>query len=217
MCKIARTKVCINQHAVGRVIARPFIGQPGKFIRTANRHDFSVEPNGTTILDIMTEAGLNVIGIGKIADIFAQRGITKSYPTKSNDQGIQKVIELVEQSNNNELVMANLVDFDSVYGHRNDISGYAKALERLDENIKTLLAILQNDDLLIITADHGCDPTFPGTDHTREYVPLIVYGPKANNSNLGTRNTFADVAATIAENFGLKPPAYGKSFLNHLR
>ncbi|MPL60286.1 Phosphopentomutase [bioreactor metagenome] len=217
MCNIARTKVCIGKHAVGRVIARPFIGKPGAFIRTPNRHDFSVEPQGKTVLDFLKEAGFSVVGVGKIADIFAQRGITESYPTKSNDRGIEKIITLIESDSQNQLVMANLVDFDSVYGHRNDVPGYAKALEQLDGNIKTLLTKLNEDDLLILTADHGCDPTAPGTDHTREYVPLLVYGPRAAVDNLGIRTTFSDVAATIAENFALASLPYGHSFLKQLR
>lgn len=217
MCKIARTKVCIGKHAVGRVIARPFIGQPGKFVRTANRHDYSIEPHLPTVLDSMKENGLDVVGVGKIADVFAQRGITQSYPTKSNDQGIDQIMTLVKADGDAKLIMANLVDFDSVYGHRNDVKGYAEALERLDRNLKNLIPILKEDDLLILTADHGCDPTAPGTDHTREYVPLLVYSPSAIVNNLGIRTTFADVAATIADNYKLKPLPYGQSFLKLLR
>jgi phosphopentomutase len=217
MCKTARTKVCVGEHAVGRVIARPFIGQPGKFIRTTNRHDYSLEPHSPTVLDLMKEKGFDVIGIGKIADVFAQRGITRSYPTKSNDQGIEQIMELVKADSDAKLIMANLVDFDSVYGHRNDVTGYAKALERLDYSVKNLITILKEDDLLILTADHGCDPTAPGTDHTREYVPLLVYSPNIIGSNLGVRTTFADVAATIAENYKLTPLPFGKSFLKQLR
>lgn len=217
MCKIARTKVCVDDHAVGRIIARPFLGEPGGFVRTSNRHDFSLEPLQPTVLDLMVEKGLTVIGVGKIRDIFAGRGITKSYPSKSNAEGMERIIFLVKEASDNQLIMANLVDFDSVYGHRNDAKGYAEALGRLDNSLSSLLSQLNDDDLLIITADHGCDPTSPGTDHTREYVPLLVYSRKTKSINLGIRETFADIAATIVENFQLTTINYGQSFLKQLR
>ncbi|CUH94050.1 Phosphopentomutase [Propionispora sp. 2/2-37] len=216
-CQIARDSVCIHQHAVGRIIARPFIGKPGSFKRTANRHDFSLEPVCPTILDSLQQAGYEVTGIGKIGDIFAQKGLTISLPSKSNDDGMKTVINLVSQKGQAGLIFANLVDFDSVYGHRNDVRGYAKALERFDGQLAILLSQLQEDDLLIITADHGCDPTDDGTDHTREYVPLLVYSKTADvGKNLGVRHTFADIAATVADNFSLSPLQYGKSFLHDL-
>ena len=215
-CQIARDKVCVGEHAVGRIIARPFIGEPGAFSRTANRHDYSLEPGAATVLDRLKDAGQQVIGIGKIGDIFAQRGLTQSLKSKSNDEGMSHLANLLSQSGQPGLIFANLVDFDSVYGHRNDATGYAKALERFDAQLSLLLPQWQADDLLLITADHGCDPTSTGTDHTREYVPLIAYYPGAAGTDLGIRNTFADIAATIAENFSLPSLPYGQSFLKSL-
>ncbi|WP_425061137.1 Phosphopentomutase [Sporomusa carbonis] len=220
LCKIAREKVCIGDHAVGRIIARPFIGTPGHFIRTANRHDYSLKPPDTTVLDLLKQAGLAVIGVGKIADIYAHQGLTQSYPTKSNKNGMEIITSLASQNLPDGLIMANLVDFDSVYGHRNDATGYAQALEEFDIALAGLKSVLTDTDLLIITADHGCDPTVPGTDHTREYVPLLAYHHKLarqqNIVKLGVRTTFADVGATVADNFSLAPLAYGHSFLNDL-
>lgn len=196
-CRIARD-ILQGEHAVGRVIARPFMGEPGSFVRTANRHDFSREPD-TTILDYITNSGQVVIGIGKIKDIFAGRGISESYPTVDNQDGINK-IQKVLRRNFNGLLFANLVDFDQLFGHRNDPLGYARTLEEFDQRLPAILALLDDDDLLIITADHGCDPTTISTDHSREYVPLLVYGKKFKSGiNLGLRKTFADVAATLAE------------------
>lgn len=212
-CKIAREEICIGEHAVGRVIARPFIGQPGNFVRTANRHDYSLEPPAPTLLDCLRENDFEVIGVGKIADIFAQRGLTKSYPSKSNDHGMDIILDLVQNSLDRGMIMANLVDFDSVYGHRNDIAGYAEALKKLDGRLPDLIQSMHNDDLLILTADHGCDPTAPGTDHTREYVPLLVYCKGREGVDLGVRKTFADVAATVADNFLISVGSYGQSFL----
>ena len=220
LCHIAREKVCIGEHAVGRVIARPFIGTPGNFTRTPNRHDYSLEPLTPTILDVLKEAGHSVIGVGKISDIFAGRGLTESFPTISNDHGMETLMKLLSHSEQRGLIMANLVEFDSVYGHRNDVSGYAKALERFDGQLALLLPQLKATDLLIITADHGCDPTVPGTDHTREYVPLLAYRQNSNatalGNNLGIRETFADISATIAMNFRLVSLPYGQSFLNEV-
>lgn len=215
-CKIAREDVCIDEHAVGRVIARPFIGNPGNFVRTANRHDYSLEPPAPTLLDHLKETGFEVIGVGKIADIFAHRGLTKNYPSKSNDHGMDIIIDLVRNSSSRGIIMANLVDFDSVYGHRNDIFGYAEALKKLDCRLPDLLESMRNDDLLILTADHGCDPTVPGTDHTREYVPLLVYYKGHQGVSLGVRETFADIAATVADNFFISGGPYGRSFLKQL-
>jgi len=220
ICKITREQVCIGDHAVGRIIARPFVGKPGSFTRTSNRHDYSIKPPAPTILDMLKQAKLSVTGIGKIADIFANQGLTQSFPTKSNLQGMEILADLAQTNSEAGLIMANLVEFDSSYGHRNDALGYAGALEEFDKNLATLLPKLKNDDLLIITADHGCDPTLAGTDHTREYVPLLVYHPSlaliGQPINLGVRTTFADLGATIADNFNLSALPYGQSFLKEI-
>lgn len=216
MCRVAREQVCVGEHAVGRIIARPFIGTPGNFIRTPNRHDYSLEPNGVTILDTLKQTGYTVIGIGKIADIYAHRGITRSFPSKSNDDGMSILLDLIQSNTESGLIMANLVEFDSTYGHRNDIIGYGRALERLDGQLALLLGCLQEHDLLVITADHGCDPTYAGTDHTREYVPLLVYYQNCPGGTLGVRETFADVGQTIADNFSVAKLDYGHSFLHKL-
>ncbi len=211
-----REEVCQGDYAVGRVIIRPFVGSPGAFVRTANRHDFSLEPPAPTVIDRLKAAGLMVTGVGKIGDIFAGRGLTASYPTKSNDHGMETLAGLVREERRAGLIMANLVEFDSVYGHRNDCRGYARALERVDGQLALLLPLLADDDLLVITADHGCDPTTPGTDHTREYVPLLAYARGRPGRDLGVRATFADLAATVAENFALEPLPYGTSFLGDI-
>jgi phosphopentomutase len=218
LCKIVREKVCIGDHAVGRIIARPFVGKPGSFTRTANRHDYSLQPPAPTVLDMLKESGLTVTGIGKISDIYANRGLTQSYPTKSNKQGMEIITDLAEKDSADGLIMANLVEFDSAYGHRNDIIGYAQALEEFDVALANFKLKLTENDLLLITADHGCDPTTAGTDHTREYVPLLAYHPRLTGQviNLGIRSTFSDLGATIAANFGLPPLAYGQSFLKDL-
>ncbi len=211
--RLVREEVCRGEHAVGRVIIRPFVGEPGRFVRTANRHDFSLEPPAPTVLDRLRAAGFAVIGIGKIGDIFAGRGLTASYPTKSNDHGLATLAGLVRGERRPGLIFANLVEFDSLYGHRNDCRGYARALERVDGQLALLLPLLDDGDLLIITADHGCDPTTAGTDHTREYVPLLAYARGRPGRGLGVRTSFADVAATVAENFALEPGPHGTSFL----
>ena len=213
MCEIARTEVCIEKHAVGRIIARPFIGENGNFSRTTNRHDYSLLPPDQTVLDLLKEKQYDVVGIGKISDIFAQQGLTKSFSTKSNSEGMAVLKNLTTQTNIKGLIMANLVEFDSLYGHRNDVEGYAKALELFDKELGSLLPMLKADDLLIITADHGCDPTTASTDHSREYVPLLLYNEHLQGKNLGTRKTFADVAATIATNFNLNKMKYGENLL----
>lgn len=215
-CQIARDKVCVGEHAVGRIIARPFIGEPGAFSRTANRHDYSLDPVAVTVLDRLKDAGQQVIGIGKIGDIFAQRGLTQSLKSKSNDEGMRLLANQLNQPGAPGLIFVNLVEFDSVYGHRNDATGYARALERFDAQLSLLLPQWQADDLLLITADHGCDPTASGTDHTREYVPLLAYHSGAAGADLGIRNTFADIAATITDNFSLPSLSYGQSFLKSL-
>lgn len=217
MGRIVRDKVCVGQHAVGRVIVRPFTGTAGNFTRTANRHDYSLLPPTTTVLDLVKNSGKAVIGVGKISDIFAGKGITASYPTKSNDHGMSILQSIVNAEATEGLIFVNLVEFDSVYGHRNDSRGYAYALQRLDGQLELLLPLLTETDLLILSADHGCDPTTAGTDHTREFVPLLVYNNGRQGENLGTRTSFADVAATIAENFLLAALPYGKSFLTELK
>lgn len=213
MCKIARNEVCVGEHAVGRIIARPFVGVSGNFTRTTNRHDYSLLPPHKTILDLLKEANYDVVGIGKISDIFAHQGLTKSFSTKSNSEGMDIIKNLVAKNDITGLIMTNLVEFDSLYGHRNDIDGYAKALESFDKELGELLPMLQEDDLLIITADHGCDPTTDSTDHSREYVPVLVYNKNLQGKNLGIRKTFADVAATIAVNFNIKNMKYGVNLL----
>jgi len=195
-CKIAR-EMFQPPRGIGRIIARPFIGSPGNFIRTKNRKDYSLEPPYPMLLDILIESGLNVTGIGKIKDIYAGRGVTDSITTKNNLDGIAKIIEAMNRVSNG-LIFANLVDFDMDFGHRNDTKGYAGALEEFDREFPRILNAMNKDDILIITSDHGCDPTMPGTDHTREYVPLVIYGHYVRKGvSLGTRESFADVAATI--------------------
>lgn len=192
-CQIAREML-----DVGRVIARPFIGEAGNWQRTANRHDYSLLPPGKTLLDSLTDAGKTVIGVGKISDIFAGRGISQSFPIKSNRDGLQRTISLAD-SISSGLIFTNLVDFDMKYGHRRDPMGYKQALEEFDAMLPQLVEKLNRDDLLIITADHGCDPIFKGTDHTREYVPILVAGPSVKSKDLGVRTSFSDIAATVKE------------------
>jgi phosphopentomutase len=201
---------------VGRVIARPFVGSPGHFTRTANRHDYALPPSGETLLDRVKAAPLPVVAIGKISDLFAGRGVTESFHCANDDEGVDHI---ERQMTNVErgLIFANLVDFDTLYGHRNDVDGYARNLERFDRRLAALLPRLRDDDLLIVTADHGNDPTTPSTDHSREYVPLLVAGARVRRDvDLGTRPTFADVGQTLAEVFGVGPIANGTSFLREI-
>ena len=192
-CQIARDML-----DVGRIIARPFIGKSGAWQRTAHRHDYSLLPPGVTLLDRLRAAGQSVIGVGKISDIFAARGISESFPIKSNNDGVEATINLAKLPGNG-LVFTNLVDFDMKYGHRRDVLGYKQALEDFDAQLPALLSLLRDDELLIITADHGCDPIFKGFDHTREYIPIVVAGPSVKPCDLGVRESFGDIAATIAE------------------
>jgi phosphopentomutase len=203
ICAIAR-EMLVGEHAVGRVIARPFEGKPGSFRRTVNRHDFSLKPVGRTLLDSLTEQGVLVTGVGKITDIFAGQGVANTVTAKGNTSGMEQALQLMK-SDLKGLVFTNLVDFDMLYGHRNNPRGYADALEELDRWLPELLNSLKDDDVLIITADHGCDPTTQSTDHSREYVPLLVCGKHIKEGvDLGIRESFADIAATVAEIFGLQ-------------
>jgi len=214
ICEIAR-KMLAGENAVGRVIARPFIGHAGDFVRTVNRKDYSLDPAGVTVLDEIKSAGGAVAGIGKIEDIFNGKGLTSSVHTKGNADGIKNTIaEIAKDFSGNKLIFTNLVDFDMLWGHRRDIDSYAKALKDFDDVLPEILNLLKEDDMLIITADHGCDPACKAhTDHTREYVPLMVYGKSLQKCvNLGLRDTLADVGQTIADIFGLKKLANGTSF-----
>lgn len=214
-CKIARD-LLVGDLAVGRVIARPFIGSYPKYIRTANRRDYSLTPPQDTMLDVLKNAGYDVIGVGKISDIFADKGLTKSYKTKSNLDGINKTIELINKPFNG-LCFVNLVDFDMLYGHRNDVKGYALALNEFDLHLKTILNNLLPNDILILTADHGCDPSTKSTDHSRENVPMLIYSKMLSSAvNLKKRDTFADISATILEYFSIENTLSGKSFYQNL-
>lgn len=217
ICEIARELTLQPEYLVGRVIARPFIGTPGDFSRTSNRHDYALKPFGRTTMNVLKDAGLDVIAIGKISDIFNGEGVTDAVRTKNNTDGMDKFAEVVRRDFHG-MSFLNLVDFDANFGHRRDPLGYGQALEEFDARLPEITSAMSEDDLLIITADHGNDPTFHGTDHTREYVPLIVYSPRFNGgAELELRDTFADIAATVAENFQVEAPAFGKSFLQELK
>lgn len=218
ICEIARELTLDEKYAVVRVIARPFVGEPGKFIRTANRKDYSLEPPAKTVLNSLADAGKDVIAIGKISDIYAGEGITRSIHTKSNMDGVDQLLKVMKEDFHG-IAFVNLVDFDAKFGHRRDPEGYAKALEEFDVRVPEILSSLRDNDLLIITADHGNDPTHHGTDHTREHTPLLVYGNQLAKpgSSLGVRKCFADVGATIAENFDVQKPVIGTSFLGELK
>ncbi|WP_338553925.1 phosphopentomutase [Paenibacillus sp. KS-LC4] len=216
-CEAARELTLHSEFGVGRIIARPYTGVPGAFVRTPNRHDYAVSPPAPTLLNAIQDTGLDVIAIGKINDIFSGEGVTEALPTKSNLDGIQKTIATLKKEFKG-LVFTNLVDFDSLFGHRRDPEGYARALEEFDAHLPSIMENIYTDDLLIITADHGNDPTYPGTDHTREYVPLLLYSPGLNKTcTVGVRETFSDLAATLAENFGTPTTGHGTSFYNSLR
>ncbi len=214
ICEIARA-ILSGPHEVGRVIARPFIGEPGAFVRTANRHDYAVPPPEGMLLDQLAGAGVPAVSVGKIADVFLGRGITAGYKTKSNAEGMAKTLQAMREHPGG-LIWINLVDFDMLFGHRNDPEGYSKALEEVDAWLPELEATLAPGDLALITADHGCDPVTPSTDHTREYVPLLAFGPEVRaNADLGTRASLADVGQTVAESFGVQVAA-GQSFLGKI-
>lgn len=235
MCQITRERVCIGDYYVGRIIARPFVGEPGRFVRTSNRHDYSRLPEGRFVLQALQDAKVPTIGVGKIGDIYAHIGLDQSFPTKSNSHGMNLVAALLghsadgihsihdrsdttsEGSFTHGYMMVNLVEFDSLYGHRRDVQGYGRELEMFDYQLGGLLELLTEDDLLLITADHGNDPTWKGTDHTRELVPLLAYSPSFTGPiDLGDRRSFADIGQTILENFGVKESFAGESFLQLL-
>jgi phosphopentomutase len=213
LCEIAREE--LEPYNIGRVIARPFIGTgPADFARTGNRHDYAVQPPAPTVLDKLKAAGGEVVSIGKIADIYANCGITQQFKATGLEQLFDATLEQVKRAGDNTIVFTNFVDFDSHYGHRRDIAGYAKALEYFDSRLPELLAILSEDDFLLLTADHGCDPTWKGTEHTREHVPVLAYGAGLKAGSLGRRKSFADMGQSIASYFKLEPMEYGESFLN---
>jgi phosphopentomutase len=215
ICEIARGMLR-GEHEVGRVIARPFLGGPGAFYRTENRHDYAVPPPRENLLSLLSDHDLAVVSIGKIASIYDSQGVTQDLTAKNNQQSIDQTIKALNDDTRG-LIFSNLVDFDMLYGHRRDTEGYARALEHFDARWPEIEAAMNDGDLLMLTADHGNDPTYPGTDHTREYAPLIVYGKKAKSGvDLGTRKSLSDIGNTIAENFGLNLRA-GESFLNQLR
>lgn len=217
MCEITRNKVCVGDYYVGRIIARPFIGKPGHFVRTSNRHDYSRMPEHRMVQQELQAAQIPTVAVGKIGDIYAHVGWDESYPTKSNAHGMNVVPYLLGSSFESGLMMVNLVEFDSLYGHRRNVEGYKRAIEDFDYQLSGLLPLLKDDDLLIITADHGNDPTWHGTDHTREHVPLLAYSPCMKGAiDLGLRHSFGDIGQTVLANFGLSPYAVGTSFLKDI-
>ena len=218
MCQITRDKVCVGDYYVGRIIARPFVGTPGHFVRTSNRHDYSRMPEKKMVQQELQDANIPTVAVGKIGDIYAHVGWDASYPTKSNAHGMNVVPYLLGQSFARGFMMVNLVEFDSLYGHRRNVEGYKRAIEDFDYQLGGLLDLLKDDDLLLITADHGNDPTWKGTDHTREMVPLLAYSPSMSHSvALGDRHSFADIGETVLQNFGLKKWGIGSSFLDSLK
>ncbi len=215
MCRAARD-ILVEEHAVARVIARPFTGKAGSFTRTANRRDFSLLPPHDTILDKLKKSGYNVMAVGKIEDIFSGQGITEAVHTKDNMDGVNKTLDYMKE-NKKGLIFTNLVDFDMKWGHRNDYKAYGKGLEDFDARLPKIINAMKDSDILFITADHGCDPTTPGTDHTREYVPFLAYGKNLKeNVNLGTRTSFADIGQTVAEIFATEKVENGESFFKEI-
>ena len=213
LCEIARNEIFVNEYAVARVIARPFTKVDGKYVRTANRRDFSLKPSGSTMLNLMLSAGIRTVAVGKIDDLFAGAGLDVKLHTKSNAEGIDVTISQIKQRTN-EFIFTNLVDFDMLFGHRNDALGFAEALEYFDAKLPEIEAAMSDDDMLILTADHGNDPGDSSTDHTREYVPLLVYSKKRKGGvDLGTRSSFADIAKTVLDYYQIENNLYGKSFL----
>lgn len=217
ICDYCREITREDPYMLGRIIARPYVGSPGAFKRTANRHDYALKPFGRTVMNELKDAGLEVIALGKINDIYDGEGVTRAIRTASNMDGMDQLVKVLDERFTG-LSFLNLVDFDALYGHRRDPQGYGRALEEYDARLPEALARLDDEDLLIITADHGNDPTYKGTDHTREYVPLLVYSPRfqQGGKELELRRTFADIGATVAENFGVSMPEHGTSFLREL-
>lgn len=214
ICARTRDEVCIGASAVGRVIARPFVGTSGNYVRTTNRRDFSLAPTGTTVLDVLTDAGVPTISIGKVDDLFAGRGLSAMHHSRTNEEGISFILRESGKTSRG-FIFANLVDFDALFGHRNDPAGFAAALGRFDAALPGIMTTIDPGDILILTADHGNDPVTPSTDHSREFVPLLVYSPAVTKGTaLGTRSTFADIAKTTAEYFGISNDLAGTSFLS---
>ena len=215
ICQYVRDITKDEPYMIGRIIARPYVGEPGNFTRTSNRHDYALDPFGQTVLDSLKDNGKDVIAVGKINDIFNGQGITDSVRTKSNMDGVDQLLKVMKRDFEG-LSFTNLVDFDALYGHRRDVVGYAHAIEAFDLRLPEIIDAMKEDDLLLITADHGNDPTFPGTDHTREYVPLLVYSKKLTGQGSLPQGHYADISATIAENFAVPKTENGESFLNKL-
>lgn len=216
ICEFCREITLEEPYMLGRIIARPYVGEPGNFQRTSNRHDYALSPFGETTLDFLKEKDFDVVSIGKIVDIFNGQGITKAVRTVSNMDGVDKLLEVMKEDFTG-LSFTNLVDFDAVYGHRRNVEGYKEALEEFDARIPELMDAMRSTDLLMITADHGNDPTYKGTDHTREYVPLLVYSPQLNEPKELKATYFSDIAATISDNFNVKQTENGQSFLQQLK
>lgn len=216
ICEYVREITKDDPYMIGRIIARPYLGEPGNFARTANRHDYALDPFGETVLDSLKNAGKDVIAVGKINDIFNAQGITEFVRTKSNMDGVDQLIKVMGQDFTG-MSFTNLVDFDALFGHRRDVTGYGQAIDEFDARLPEIYAAMAEDDLLLITADHGNDPTFPGTDHTREYVPLLAYSKKMTGQGNLPQGYFSDISATIAENFGVPATENGKSFLDKLK
>ena len=216
ICQYVRDITLNDPYMIGRIIARPYLGTPGNFKRTSNRHDYALSPFGKTVLDSLKENGKDVIAIGKINDIFNGAGVTDSIRTKSNMDGVDQLLTVMKQEFTG-ISFLNLVDFDALFGHRRDVPGYAQAIEEFDARLPEILANLKEDDLLLITADHGNDPSFPGTDHTREYVPLLAYSPSMKKHGNLKQGYYADISATIAENFAVPATENGTSFLAELK
>ena len=212
LCEIARELV--DEYRIGRVIARPFIGDaPDTYVRTGNRRDLTTPPHAPTVLDKLVEQGGDVISIGKIADIYAHQGITMKVKASGNAALFDATLEALREAGDNSIIFTNFVDFDMLYGHRRDVDGYAEALEYFDKRLPEVLERMQDDDVLVLCADHGCDPTWQGTDHTREHIPVLVYGANVKPGSLGRRDSFADIGQSLATHFGLAPMDYGTSFL----
>jgi phosphopentomutase len=204
----------VDEYEIGRVIARPFVGDgPDTYVRTGNRRDLTTPPHGETVLDKLVASGGEVISVGKISDIYAHQGITKKIKATGNAALFDATLDAIREANDRSIVFTNFVDFDMLYGHRRDVAGYANALEYLDNRLPEILDLMQDDDLLVLCADHGCDPTWPGSDHTREHIPVLAYGKNVTPGPLGKRETFADIGQSIASQFGLPPMDFGTSFL----